>query len=104
MDKEVYPLMSFNDAKRLIKAHDIHKMYMRGMSVRLIAREEGMPREDVRKCIDRIDGYIRKGVLDEKLRDARVTFGWTWYEITNKKPKEKLPVRSMSGCRFSPLY
>lgn len=94
--------MSFVGAKSILKAYSNYKSYHDGTSMKDMAFQEGVSEDAIRKRIKRIENYISSGTLDMMLDDAKNQIKWVVMP-TIATAHEVVPVRSSSGCRFTPL-
>jgi hypothetical protein len=72
-----------------------------------IGRRYGLTCDGARYRVKRIEKALKDGVLDKKLRASREVVAV--YKLSPRYDpiqiaEERLPVRSISGARFSPLY
>lgn len=99
--------MRFEDAKQFLISYDMYEQAADlGIGAAELAQKYHM---NIRTVENRIYGVAKlsaQGTLVERVATARKVLEETFKKIEaiNAKSCEPLPVRSSSGCRFSPLY
>ena len=94
-------------AKCTLESYEAFNLYRNGMSLEDIGKKYGLSSEGARSRVRKIEESYRDGTLNEKIRKAKETVG-----VHDSEPEpvlvqiveEHLPVRTISGARFSPLY
>lgn len=100
-------LRSYALAKSLLEAYDAFELRRNGMPIGDIGIKYGLSYEGARCRIRRVESAFKNGTLNEKLRKAKEVIAAYSYEPVRTPVavvEERLPVRSISGARFSPLY
>jgi len=94
-------------AKCILESEEAFNLYRNGVTLEEIGKRYGLSSEGARSRIRKIEESYRDGTLNEKIRKAKETLGMHDSEpepVLVHIVKEHLPVRSISGARFSPLY
>lgn len=100
---------SYNRAKCMVEALAAYNLRHKGLLLEDIGQRYGLTADGARYRIRMIEACIADGTLDEKLRKAKMIL-WSYHvperpvDLVDVVSSEKLPVRCISGARFSPLY
>lgn len=90
-----------------LESFDAFNLYRNGMSFEDLGKRYGLSSEGARSRVRKIEKAYKDGTLNEKLRKAKITLelcGFKPEPVSVQIVNEHLPVRSISGARFSPLY
>lgn len=94
-------------AKCTLESYEAFNLHMNGISLEDIGIRYGLSTEGARSRVRKIEDAYKDGTLNEKIRKAKETVGVHDFEpgpVPVRIVEEHLPVRSISGARFSPLY
>lgn len=100
-------LRSYTLAKRTLESYEAFNMHHKGVALEDIGARYGLTYEGARYRIKRIEKLFKNGTLNESLRKAQEVidaYSFSSGAVPVQYVEERLPVRSISGARFSPLY
>ena len=100
-------LRSYTLAKCTLDSYEAFNMHHKGMTLEDIGARYGLTYEGARLRIKRMEKLFKNGKLNETLRKAQeVIDAYSFTPATEpvRHVEERLPVRAISGARFSPLY
>lgn len=100
-------LRSYTLAKCTLDSYEAFNMRHKGISLEDIGARYGLTYDGARYRIKRMEKLFKSGKLNETLRKAQEVVDAYSFSPAQKpiQPvEERLPVRSISGARFSPLY
>lgn len=96
--------MSPLQAAFVVEAYEAYLLRHDGYGTTEIGSLYGIHDDTVRYRLKKVEEYISNRTLDSRLREARNILDDFKTINAPKKKEEKLPVRCVSGCRFSPLH
>lgn len=100
-------IRSYTLARCTLESYDAYNLRRNGMSLEDIGKRYGLSSDGARYRVRRIEKAFKDGTLNEKLRKAKEVVDAYSYEPVRTPVvvvEERLPVRTISGARFSPLY
>lgn len=100
-------IRSYTLARCTLESYDAYNLRRNGMSLEDIGKRYGLSSDGARYRVRRIEKAFKDGTLNEKIRKAKEVveaYSFRPEPVTVRIVEERLPVRCISGARFSPLY
>lgn len=100
-------IRSYTLARTTLEAYDAYNLRRNGVSLEDIGKRYGLTSDGARYRVRRIEKAFKDGTLNEKIRKAKEVvdaYSFKPEQVTIRIVDERLPVRCISGARFSPLY
>lgn len=100
-------LRSYTLAKCTLDSYEAFNMHHKGMTLEDIGARYGLTYEGARYRIKRMQKLFKNGKLNETVRKAQEVvdaYSFSPSTVPVRHVEERLPVRTISGARFSPLY
>lgn len=99
---------SYGRARSLVESVTAYELRHSGVALEDIGERFGVSSDAVRKRCQNVERLLANGTLGDKVREAKkvlMTYAVPECIVRVEPPApERLPVRSISGARFSPLY